>query len=287
MSETSATPTRHFADGVSLPDLVRHLREGVYILDVDGVVLDANPVAIDLFGFGSMPASVPRVVRDLARTPSEWRMELEALAASGGVREFMREFAQPNGSRRTVFDTCYARNDEGTVTYHGVLVDISAEQPRAGVSGEDAHVRDPWTGAFASEYLRTVEARLAEQPDAPMGLCVLVVAPPLTGQSPQAFDDCLERMTRFLLRHIRASEAVVRTAADQLAIVLPGANDRATEAVARRIQLAALRSAPSAFQLGWTARHDAEPLSVLIDRARHQVVPVRVVERTFDVPRTS
>ena len=71
-------------------------------------------------------------------------------------------------------------------------------------------------------------------PDALIGVCVVQL------DTPAAADDRLERMARFLLRHIRVSEAVVRSGPSQLVVLLPQTDSRGTEAVARRLQLAAL-----------------------------------------------
>lgn len=278
-SDASALAPRRFDDGVSLPELVRYLREGVYLMNADGVVLDANPVALDLFGLVRAGADA-HPVHDASRSPVEWRAELDALAATGTVREFTREFVRADGSRRTVLDTCYARTDQGVVTYHGVLVDVTVEAPRPrGPAADDVHARDPGTGAYTAAYLHALDADYAARPAAQIGICVVQL------DTPTAADDHLERMARFLWRHIRVSEAVVRAGPSQLLVLLPQAEDRGTEAVARRLQLAALRSAPCPFHLGWASRAAGESLTATCERALRDAVPVRVVERTFDTPR--
>jgi len=278
--DAPAPAPRRFDDGVSLPELVRYLREGVYLMNADGVVLDANPVALDLFGLVRAGTDT-HPVHDASRSSGEWRAELETLAVDGTVREFTREFLRPDGTRRTVLDTCYARTDRGTVTFHGVLVDVSVEPPRPrGPAPDDVHARDPGTGAYTAAYLHALDADYAARPDALLGVCVVQL------DTPAAADDHLERMARFLLRHIRVTEAVVRSGPSQLVVLLPQADDRGTEAVARRLQLAALRSAPCPFHLGWAARHGGESLMATCERAVRDAVPVRVVERTFDTPRT-
>ena len=55
---------------------------------------------------------------------------------------------------------------------------------------------------------------------------------------------------RFLMRHVRGSEAVVRLDDDAFLVVLPGADDRDTDRVARRLQLLAFNKAPGALALG-------------------------------------
>jgi hypothetical protein len=278
-SDAPALVSRRFDDGVSLSELVRYLREGVYLMNADGVVLDANPVALDLFGL-ARAGTDSHAVHDASRSPAQWRTELEVLAADGSVREFTREFLRPDGTRRTVLDTCYARHDQGVVTFHGVLADVSVEPQRPrGPAPNDMHARDPGTGAYTAAYLHALDADYAARPNALLGLCVVQL------DAPAGDEDHLERMARFLLRHIRVTEAVVRTGPSQLVVLLPQTDVRGTEAVARRLQLAAQRSAPCPFHLGWAARHDGESLMATRERAVHDPVPVRVVERTFDTPR--
>ncbi len=290
MSDTGSSPAahRHFGDGTSLRELVRYLREGVYILDATGALIDANPVALDLFGVRSVDDS-RAPVRDRLRSSEAWRAEMEALARDGAVREFTREIERGDGSVRTVLDTCYARHDNDTVTYHGVIIDVSVVSPRDVTGNADAHTRDQGTGAYTADYLELLQTQLASAPAQRMGVCVVQVDAVSSAESSAAvskeLDHRLERMTRFLLRHIRASEVVVRSDPHRLVVILPDADDRGTETVGRRLQLAALRSAPSAFRLGWAARREAEPIAATIDRAVDDAVPVRVVERSFQPAR--
>ncbi len=286
-SGSSAVAHRHFGDGISLRELVRYLREGVYIMDASGALIDANPVALDLFGVRSVDdARTP--IRDRLRSSAEWHTEMEALSRDGAVREFTREIERSDGSTRTVLDTCYARHDNGTITYHGVIIDVSVVSPRDATGNADAHTRDQGTGAYTADYLDLLQTQLASTPAQAIGVCIIQVDVDVdSGSAPanKELDHRLERMTRFLLRHIRASEVVVRADHHRLVVVLPDADDRGTETVGRRLQLAALRSAPSAFVLGWAARRDAEPISSTIKRAVHDAVPVRVVERSFQPAR--
>ncbi len=285
-SDTSHVSSRRFSDGVSLPELARYLREGVYIMDSDGVVIDANPVALDLLGVRSLTETPRGAVRDRMRSRDVWRSEMNALVRDGVVREFTREIERSDGSVRTVLDTCYARVDAGVVTYHGVVIDVSVVAARDPRERADAHTRDAATGAYTADYFELLDSQPNDR-SAPLGICVVHIHH--DGQSPAdglaSSTSQLERMTRFLLRHIRAYEVVVRSAHDQLVVVLPGADDRAAEIVGRRLQLAALRSAPAPFRLGWAARKGSEPILDMVERALADAVPVPVVERNFDPAR--
>lgn len=294
-SRASDPTSRSFADGVSLPLLLPFLREGVYLMSAEGQLLDANPVARELLGLpaptSGLTEQAHQHVRDASRPPAMWRAELDALAADGSVREFTREFVHADGSRRTVLDTCLAHRDDGTTTFLGVLVDITAEPPRTVGVPDDVHARDAATGAFTPDYLTHLAADATSHAEQPLGVCVVQVDPPAhlehasAHEIAHALDARLERLTRFLLRHIRVSEAIVRTGAHELVLVMPRTDELNTETVARRLQLAALRSAPCPFRLGWCARSGDEALAHALERARHGLIPVRVVEREFQPAR--
>jgi diguanylate cyclase (GGDEF)-like protein len=95
----------------------------------------------------------------------------------------------------------------------------------------------------------------------------------------QMGDHTLIRMSRFLMRQVRAEEAVVRVGGDEFLIVLEGAEEAHVEMVARRLQLAALRTAPVPFSLGWATRRGEENFQQTVHRADQNLMAVRVIER--------
>ena len=94
----------------------------------------------------------------------------------------------------------------------------------------------------------------------------------------QAGDRVLVRMARFLMRHVRAEESVVRVGGDEFVIVLNGADANRTRRVSERLRNSALKSAPVSFSLGWASREPGEPLVRLLDRADRGLLAVRDVE---------
>lgn len=153
---------------------------------------------------------------------------------------------------------------------------------------DDPAIRDPLTGTFAPSVFDTFDARYAAEPDASFGVCVVhmaTLAEHRQAHGAPSADDALVRMARFLLRHSRAHEAVVRADTDTFALVLHDADAQATEVVARRLQLASLRTAPLAYQLGWAGRVPGEPIAATLARAAKETVPVRVIAQPFDRPR--
>jgi diguanylate cyclase (GGDEF)-like protein len=98
----------------------------------------------------------------------------------------------------------------------------------------------------------------------------------------QAGDRVLVRMARFLMRHVRAEEAVVRVGGDEFVVILVDADEAHVQGVANRLRESAERSAPVPFSLGWAAREPNEPLVRMLDRADRGLLAVRVVQRRSD-----
>ena len=69
---------------------------------------------------------------------------------------------------------------------------------------------------------------------------------------------------------------------DEFLIVLEGAGDAHVEMVARRLQAAALRTAPVPFSLGWASRRAGEPFQQTMNRADQSLFAVRVEERAAE-----
>jgi PAS domain S-box-containing protein len=281
---------RSFDDGVSLRELAQYLREGIYLMDADGRILDANPMFVDLMGAADLEALRGRTARDRSRSREQWAREMQELARDGAVREFTREIERVDGETRTVLDTCYARHDGEFTVYHGIVVDVSVMPHRERPLADDHTMRDALTGCYTRRILDALDVELSAAPERGCGMCVVRVEG-LTAYNARhgsaAGDSALVRMGRFLMRHIRADEPVARTSADTFVVALRDSDAAATEIVARRIQLAALRTAPLPFLLGWANRLPSEPMSSILTRAEKSAVPVRVVERAFEVTRSS
>jgi GGDEF domain-containing protein len=81
------------------------------------------------------------------------------------------------------------------------------------------------------------------------------------------------------MRQVRAEEAVVRIGGDEFVILLQGDQGSHTESVAKRLQVAALRTAPVPFSLGWAVREPGEVLEKMLGRADANLLEVRVIER--------
>ncbi len=90
-----------------------------------------------------------------------------------------------------------------------------------------------------------------------------------------AGDAVLTRLSRFLMRQVRAEEFVVRTGGDEFVVLLPGSDEPGTCRAADRLREAALNDRLVPFSLGWAARDASEPLERTILRADRQMIAVK------------
>ena len=273
----------------SLRVFVRNLREGIYITDAAGMILDANPAFLQLLGIAAIEDLASRNFNDLVVDIPRWNREMATLSLGGVLRETEVQITRPDGSLRTVLATAYGCADPvtGDLFFHGILVDISARKEQENVLYEQS-IRDPLTGCYNRRYLDEIEHRFAAV-DARWA-CVFVDIDHFKQYNDQhghqMGDSTLIRMGRFLMRQVRAEEPVVRMGGDEFLVVLDGASERQAELVVRRLQLAALSTAPASFSLGWAARSPGESFAQTRQRADQQLLAVRVVERDPERGRT-
>ena len=277
---------RSLSDPESLVQFVRNLGEGLYITTRDGRILDANPAFLAMLGVESVEELAQYRASDLLVHPDRRELEGELLARDGSVRDFELEVRRPDGQVRTVLDTSYVVTDPetGELLYHGVLVDITArKQLEAELVEMTTH--DALTGALNRRYLDQLDEQFRRDPGSRWG-CLFLDIDHFKQYNDefghQAGDRILVRMARFLMRHVRAEEAVVRVGGDEVVVVLADADAEQTEAIAQRLRLSGERSAPVPFSLGWAARRPNESLVRMIDRADRGLLGVRVAQRRSD-----
>ena len=125
----AAGPSRleSLRDPDTLRELVGNLREGVYISNLDGRILDANPAFLEIVGVPTIEALSRLRVSDLLVDPGQRASELELLSREGAVREFEFLIRRPDGQVRAVLDACHAVRAEGSgeTLFHGIIVDIT------------------------------------------------------------------------------------------------------------------------------------------------------------------
>lgn len=284
--KTPAEPSPRFTSlkhHGALTALMENLREAFYITSARGVVVDANPAFLAMLGVRSMNDLRSYSLSDMISDPKRRMEELEILDRKGVVRDFELEIVRPDGAVRTVLDSCYVCVDEATgeAFYHGVLVDITDRKRQEDALREQS-VRDPLTGCYNRRYLEQIEPEL-ESAESPFG-CIFIDIDHFKQYNDvhghAMGDTTLVRMSRFLMRQVRAEEPVIRLGGDEFLLVLNPADEDAVEMVARRLQLAAIRTAPVPFSLGWSARRPGETVQDTVNRADQRLLSVRVMERS-------
>lgn len=279
----SAPRYHSLQDAESLRSLVANLREAIYITSARGDVLDANPAFFALMGVRSIEDLANYGANEMVVDPSRRLAELEEIERQGFVRDFELQLVRPDGTLLTVLDTVYSVRDEetGDLVYHGILVDITQ---RKALEEElrQRTVRDPLTGCFNRRHLADLDEILSPG-DESWG-CIFLDVDHFKQYNDQfghqMGDNTLIRMSRFLMRQVRAEEPVVRVGGDEFVVVLRGAGEGQVRGVAERMQAVALRTAPVPFSLGWAVRQPGESLMSTVNRADQNLLAVRVIERT-------
>ncbi len=280
---------RSLDDPETLRALARHLPGAIYISSERGEILDANPAFLDLVGVASLEALSAYPAERLVVDPAIRRQEIAMLDRDGVVREFELQLIRPDGELRTVLDTAYVCYDSERTErfYHGVLIDISTRKELE-IQLIELSLRDPLTGCYNRRYMTELERRLIARPDSRWG-CLYIDIDHFKQYNDRfghaEGDEVLVRMSRFLARQVRADEVVMRVGGDEFVVALAGADDVATEQVARRLQRAALYAAPVPFSLGWTARTPPESFEHVVSRADRAMLAVRVVDRAPELQR--
>ncbi len=286
---TDARRYRSLGDPHTLRELAANLREGLYVADGTGRYLDANPAFLAMLGMGSVEELATYTADELVLDTARRREELALLERDGAVREFELQLRRPDGQHCRALDTCYLRRDDetGERFYHGIMVDVT-KRVELEHQLRELSLRDPLTGCYNRRYLVELERRLQAEAQAEWG-CIFIDIDYFKQYNDryghQKGDDVLVKMSRFLIRQVRAEEAVVRLGGDEFLVALAGADPVRTESVARRLQLAALRTAPAAFSLGWASREGDETFEKTVNRADQNLLGVRVVERSPEMTR--
>ena len=118
---------RSLEDIDTLRALVGSVREGIYITDPQGHILDCNPAFLEMFGLSSREDLRRYRAYDFMVEPAIRSHEMDLIGSDGAVREFEFDIRRTDGRIRTVLDACTAVRDPKTqdIVYHGILIDIT------------------------------------------------------------------------------------------------------------------------------------------------------------------
>ncbi len=272
---------RSLGDPETLARLAQNLEEGIYITTVEGEILDANPAFLRIFGVATLDDLKNYNVSDFVDAEVR-KVEVALLEREGSIRNRELQITRPDGGVRTVLDTWYSNVDSetGKPVFHGILVDIT---PRKNLERQlvEQSIRDPLTGCYNRRHLAMLYGA-GRDASATWG-CIYVDIDHFKQYNDMhghaEGDTVLVKMSRFLMRHVRAEEPVIRMGGDEFLIGLWDTDLAETEMVARRLEKAALDSGPVSFSLGWAAREKDENLEDTVNRADRELIKVRVVRR--------
>jgi diguanylate cyclase (GGDEF)-like protein/PAS domain S-box-containing protein len=278
---------RSLSDPRILSELALRLKEGIYITTLDGEILDANPAFLEMFGVDSLADLKGFRASDFVK-PEVRAREMAMLERDGSVRDVEFQLTRRDGETRTVVDSAFLSIDEesGEKYCHGILIDIT-NRKELQTQLLELSIRDPLTGCYNRRYLSTVTRQYESQPEGEWGCIYLDIDhfKQYNDTNGHAEGDAvLVKMARFLMRHVRAEEAVVRVGGDEFLVVLRDSDEDQMEHVVARVRTAAATSAPVPFSMGWATRKRGETFESTMNRADHRLLAVRVDERR-DVPK--
>jgi diguanylate cyclase (GGDEF)-like protein/PAS domain S-box-containing protein len=268
-------------DPETLQQFLQKLRDGLYIANAKGEILDANAAYLKIFGASSLDELRNRRLQDLFVNPARRAEEMQLLTRDGAVREFELIIRRPDGTERPVLDTCQRIQDPetGQILFHGILIDISGRK-QLETRFHEASLHDPLTGCYNRRFLAEVQQRLT--PFDTWGAIVVDVDNfkdfnDLFGH--QAGDEVLIKVSRFLRQNARNEDAVVRMGGDEFLLLLVGASAGFVAEVGQRLRDTAAEQGIPHFSVGWATRHGSEPLERTIDHADRELLQIRLFER--------
>jgi diguanylate cyclase (GGDEF)-like protein/PAS domain S-box-containing protein len=281
-TKTKTKRFRSLSDPNTLSELALRLKEGIYITTLDGDIIDANPAFLEMFGVESLDELRGFRTSDFVR-PEVRAREMALLERDGSVRDIEFQVTRRDGEVRTVVDSAFLSVDPktGDKYCHGILVDIT-QRKELQTQLLELSIRDPLTGCYNRRYLNTVSRQCEAQPKGEWGCIYLDIDHFKQYNDTNGHaegDSVLVKMARFLMRHVRAEEAVVRVGGDEFLVVLCDSDQDQTDHVAARLRTAAVTSAPVPFSMGWAARRNSESFEATMVRADQKLLEVRVDER--------
>ncbi|MEK7668539.1 MAG: EAL domain-containing protein [Gemmatimonadota bacterium] len=152
----SGGPRHSLNDPATLRTLVASVREGIYLTDIHGEILDCNQAFLDVLGVRSLDELERHHTYNQMVDPTLRTLEMQLLKRDGAVREFEFQIRRPGGEIRTVLDSCTMVVDPVTkdVLFHGILVDVTERKAaEAKLRESEEHMRR------VAEALRVSEDR--------------------------------------------------------------------------------------------------------------------------------
>jgi diguanylate cyclase (GGDEF)-like protein/PAS domain S-box-containing protein len=280
-SAMSNPSIRTLKDPALVGEVTRQLKVGIYMINGDGEFLDASPVFLQFFGLNSVKEIRSHNAFELLKSEGS-NAAIDLLHHETVVREFSTN-KREDGRMRRFLDvvSISPQADPSERIYCGLVVDIT-DLRIVDNTPADRSLRDPLTGSFNRLYLPEFEKTESGE-DRNWG-CIFIFIDHFKRYNDrygiEAGEEALQKMSRFLMRHARASDPVIRLSDDEFLVIIPYYDAQNTSRIARRIKTMALGQAPLPFSLGWAIRQEQETLEQTIVRADRNMNPVRVLLRT-------
>lgn len=254
----------------------------MYIATLEGTLVDANPAFLEMFGAASLKELKGFHATNFLQPELRTR-EMALLERHGSIRDVELQLTRADGEVRTVVDSAYliVNPKTGEKFCHGIMVDITHRKDLQ-TQLHELSIRDPLTGCYNRRYLSTIVRQCDAERDSEWGCIYLDIDHfkqfnDIHGHTEG--DSVLVKMARYLMRHVRAEEAVVRIGGDEFLVVLCDAGEKQTRQVATRLRATGPTSAPAQFSMGWAARRVGESFEATMQRADRRLLAVRVDQR--------
>lgn len=272
-------PPKFMGDESKIEKMIENLSVGMFVFNREGRMVDANPTFLNVFHATSVSdlerKGVPQLLRLLPLIEN-----LNLAANERVVHELEIKIEGSEGVHNILMAVRPFRDAVlGKIFYQGILLDVNDRKLELPASAPET-LRDPLTGCFSKLFFPEFEERVKQ---GSWGCLVAHLDHFRQFRDRHGLGLALEatlKMSRFLMRHVRAGDGIVKMDNDHFVILLENAETSGVNKVARRLRTAALGQAPLRFSLGGASHLPDETLEQTIHRADQDLSPVRVLERT-------
>ncbi len=242
--------------------------------DLDGVLLSVNPAAARSLGY-AVAELMGRRLDEFMRPEyrERFRGYLDRVRDKGSDSGLLHLIAPDGGMR--IWQYHNVLDDEGDEPYVlGHAQDITEREQQV-QQLRDWSVRDPLTGCFNRRFLNELADSMGD--DEVWG-CIAVDLDRFKQVNDthghQRGDEVLVAMGRFLQRHVRPADVVVRVGGDEFLVLLKQADERLTAEVVQRLD-SERQQAPIAFTLGEAVRQSGSTLDSALAAADKRLYEAR------------
>lgn len=246
--------------------------------DLEGNLLSVNPAAAKVLGYPvaellgrNFVELIPERLHDRF---GQYLQRIVANTTDSGIIQLMgKDGVLHTWQYHNILDN---EGDEPQVLGHSLdITDRLLHEKQL----REQSIRDPLTGCFNRRYLDELEADMAVED---VWGCIAIdldrfkLVNDTFGH--QRGDEVLVEMGRFLSRHVRENDIVVRAGGDEFLILLEGADEDATKRIAGALD-AARAAAPIEFTFGHAVRQRGETLDATLASADKRLYEIRAEQR--------